>query len=1086
MIRLAVAFVSGLAFTCCIGFGAQDSSNDSENSTTLPVVTNVLQFDFLAERQPYATFACNLAGTIRWVGGDGRLVALDDNTGAALVELEPQTPALEPGEAVLVTGDCSVNGSGAGIRIGARRLTDNQGGKRAPAEIYLHEGKHLLRVSWLAGAGTNELEVDWRGPSLPLQKVSDDRLFRRAVDNHAVAWANGLDCQMFEGIWPGLPDFEELTATRSVVTKNFELNAITGEQNGALKFSGYIAVPQDGLYDFSLQSPQTSELFIDLPQVKVTGTGDLRAPHHPVPGQALPPRLKSIWAKVDGVITFISRKGLNGYELELTSGNGRLSVEVPGGVDIPSKLVTGIRVAATGICRSVYTVDGQIVAGVLWVPDTDQLTILEPASRGWQMADTNSVAGQLPILTTLGQIMHMKREEAMQSYPVRIRGVVVWSGGGTCQICDSTGGIYVDARQIEDPDSLPIRAGDYLEIEGNTEVRFSPVIVARRAVRLGLGAVPEPAHPTMDQLLNGTLDAQYLEIEGIVTAVETNRLTMLTRSGKLQVYLVPPMWEGEPSRLTADASIEENWSDAHMKALKSYEGALVRVRGSLSPVKNPVTLQFKVGEIQMRAASVDIDQPAPVDPFNAPMRRASELLMFDPGANVFQPVKVSGQIIQERDGEFYMMDGDQGLRFTTKRPMDFAAGDLVEVVGFPELGAASPELREADARKIGTSALPRPERMVADAPLVLNASLDSTRVELQAKLMSSSVERNEQVLGLQMSSRYFLGRLEIKDGVMASIPVGSLLDLTGVYAAHIGGPGQGVDSFELLLNSPADIQVLARPSWWTLKRMMAVVGVLVAIIAGASLWISLLRRQVEQRTMQLRREIHEREQIEQQHAIEAERSRIARDLHDDLGSSLTEISLLADAGAGSLPNPEKAGNRFRLISQKSRSLVNALDLIVWLINPGKDSLPCLATYLGGYTEEYLSASSIVCRLKIPLDLPPLHLSAETRQSLFLAVKETLNNAVHHACASEVTMELSMKGRELKIAITDNGCGFDPAAAGSGNGIGNLHDRLARLGGDCQIRSGPDRGTTVSLSLPLAASGPVSENGLKNEEEDLLK
>jgi signal transduction histidine kinase len=715
-------------------------------------------------------------------------------------------------------------------------------------------------------------------------------------------------------------------------------------------------------------------------------------------------------------------------------------------------------------------VDGRLAAAELWVPDLEHLQVLESASERWQIK-TNADAGHLPVLTKLGQIIGMKREEAARGYPVLIRGVIVWSGVNACQICDSTAGIYVDVRQLNGQRSFPFRAGDYWEIEGRTEDRFSPVILASRGVRLGLGTMPEPAHPVLDQLLNGTMDAQYVEIQGVVTDVLTNRLTLFTRGGEIHVYLVPPMWDGEPSMLTADGDIRGGWSPTHLEALKSYEGALIRLRGSLSPVKNQVT--FKVGEIQMRAPLLNVDRAAPADPFDAPSKRMVQLFMFDSHAAAFQPIKVTGQIVHRRAGEYFLVDHEQGLRFVPKDSIELAVGDLVEVVGFPDLSTPSPMLHEAQPRKIGHAVLPAPQRWVVGAPLVLNPAYDATRVELQARLINLSSEREEQVLNLQLGSHLFVARLDNRQGRLDDLTAGSLLDLTGVYVGQSSAPGEGlpgqrIHSFELLLNSPADVQVLERPSWWTLKRLASVVGILAGGIASAAIWIALLRRQVEQRTTQWQREIQEREQAEHHHAIEAERSRIASDLHDDLGSSLTEISLLADAGPGTPPSLEKAGDRFHLISGKARSLVNTLDVIVWLVNPRKDSLPYLASYLASHTEEFLAAAKVACRLKIPMDLPPLFLSAETRHGLFLAVKEILNNIVRHAHATEVMMELSVQDGELLIGISDNGRGFVLTGHAAGDGLLNLDKRMSRMGGRCRIHSQLAKGTTILLTLPLGA------------------
>jgi signal transduction histidine kinase len=301
--------------------------------------------------------------------------------------------------------------------------------------------------------------------------------------------------------------------------------------------------------------------------------------------------------------------------------------------------------------------------------------------------------------------------------------------------------------------------------------------------------------------------------------------------------------------------------------------------------------------------------------------------------------------------------------------------------------------------------------------------------------------------------------------------VGSLLNLTGVYVGRDvdRSAGRAIDSFELLLNAPEDIRILALPPWWTLRRLLGAIGLLLGILAVALAWIRQLHRQVEQRTAQLKQEVLARERVEQQRAIESERARIARDLHDDLGSSLTEISMLADAGAGRPATFEKAGHRFEQIGAKARTIVNALDVIVWLVNPQKDSLPFLISYLASYVEEYMAPSGIDCRVKVPADVPALKLPSNFRHNLFLAVKEALNNVVRHSRAAEVRFEIAIEAAELKVNVADNGCGFDTAQVSGGNGLSNYEGRLAAIGGHCQICSRPGEGTAITFAIPLPPS-----------------
>jgi signal transduction histidine kinase/ligand-binding sensor domain-containing protein len=203
-----------------------------------------------------------------------------------------------------------------------------------------------------------------------------------------------------------------------------------------------------------------------------------------------------------------------------------------------------------------------------------------------------------------------------------------------------------------------------------------------------------------------------------------------------------------------------------------------------------------------------------------------------------------------------------------------------------------------------------------------------------------------------------------------------------------------------------------------------------------------------------------------QHAREAERSRIARDLHDDLGASLTEISMLANLAVEDFGSNASVRDPLREIAGKSQSLVGALDEIVWAVNPRHDTLASLADYLAAYAADFLSTAGIKLRLEVPQDLPSIPFDAEHRHALFLAVRETLNNVVKHSEASEVWLRVRIEDRTLRVLIEDNGAGFDPTKIKSGEGLRNLRDRLIPLGGEARIESIQGTGTSVCLVLPL--------------------
>ena len=209
------------------------------------------------------------------------------------------------------------------------------------------------------------------------------------------------------------------------------------------------------------------------------------------------------------------------------------------------------------------------------------------------------------------------------------------------------------------------------------------------------------------------------------------------------------------------------------------------------------------------------------------------------------------------------------------------------------------------------------------------------------------------------------------------------------------------------------------------------------------------------------------ERLEQQRALERERARIAQDLHDDLGASLTRIRFVGSlAGRPSAP-AEEVREHIEQMRAGARNMVIALDEIVWAVNPKNDSLQALVSYLCHYAEEFLRPTGIRCRLDVPDELPERPLASDVRHHLFLAFKEALNNLASHSAATEAQIQLALRGRGIDIMIRDNGRGFNPAglAVTGGDGLENMRRRLEAAGGQCKVQSAPGLGTTVSLHLP---------------------
>lgn len=211
------------------------------------------------------------------------------------------------------------------------------------------------------------------------------------------------------------------------------------------------------------------------------------------------------------------------------------------------------------------------------------------------------------------------------------------------------------------------------------------------------------------------------------------------------------------------------------------------------------------------------------------------------------------------------------------------------------------------------------------------------------------------------------------------------------------------------------------------------------------------------------------ELAERQRGIERERARIAQDIHDDLGSSLTRIILLSQSARGDLDSPALAASDLDRIYDTARNLTRSLDEIVWAVNPRHDTLDSLATYLGKFAQDFLGAANLRCRLDLPVRLPAWPLTAETRHNVFLAFKEALNNAVKHAHATEVRVSLTLKDAAFTLIVEDNGRGFSPPSAPAAttnteDGLQNMRKRLADVGGRCEIYSQPNKGTRISFHV----------------------
>ena len=284
----------------------------------------------------------------------------------------------------------------------------------------------------------------------------------------------------------------------------------------------------------------------------------------------------------------------------------------------------------------------------------------------------------------------------------------------------------------------------------------------------------------------------------------------------------------------------------------------------------------------------------------------------------------------------------------------------------------------------------------------------------------------------------------------------------GNYAFHV----TACNNDGIWQNAGAQMAFTVSPYFWQTWWFRLVGGIFTALAGGGIVWLDARRR------------THRKlERVERQRAVEQERARIAHDIHDDLGSHLTRITMLSESARGEVESSTRVASDINQIYDTACELTRAMDEIVWAVNPKHDTLESLASYLEKLALDFLGIAGIRCRLDFPAQFPDWLLTAEVRHNLFLAYKEALNNVVKHAMASEVRVRIALHSSGFELSVEDNGRGFavkmrelavlnEPDHLTERNGLKNMMRRATAIGGRCEIRSAPGKGTTITFTVPI--------------------
>ena len=783
--------------------------------------------------------------------------------------------------------------------------------------------------------------------------------------------------------------------------------------------------------------------------------------------QSLGPGENLKWVEIQGELRYLDwADKQTSFDVEDGGASMRVHLCCAAAGGLPA---AGTRVTVRGICQGAFTEQGQWVASSIWA--AEPIAESRPVARQTAASVTPAkpAAGTTNIFTKLGPIRRLTQQQLNNRPQVRLRGILTKAIGAFLQ--DETAGIEItfpaeEGRKLTEP-SL------FVEVEGWAGLGDvgNPIISADRIEVRGKGKRPQPQQMSLNQLMNGRGDAQWIQLEGVVRSTDGAHLLMIC-SGREVTATIAEGAAGTVNQLV---------------------DAFVRVRGVGVTALDD---QSRIQGIHLLIPSLEDFEimSRPPDPDQLPIQPIGSLLGLSGPRESFHRLKVAGTVTFNDEQRLFLQDATGGAmallkqnvvldaRFGRSRWLfwrttqggksapskaAYTPGERVEVLGFPETRGYSPVLTEVIVKKIGSGNPVVPQELTENG--IADGRRDAALVTLEGILRAQNTIGAHIVMQLEWHERMLQILAPSSETEVSKIVTGSRLRVTGVCQsdpAPYAELGLRVAAVRILTRSAHDIQVLARPLWWTVQRALAAMGLMAFLILAALIWIKQLRTQVEERTAQLAAEIQLREQTERQRALEEERARIAKDLHDDLGANLTQIVFLSQRVEAARNERQEDGPWFGLIPATARKTIQSLDEIVWAINPRHDSVESLANYLSQFAQEHLTLAGIRCVLDVPTVLPAVSMTAEFRHNLVLAAREAIQNVVSHAAPTSAQVTLRLEESALTVEIADNGRGFETGSVnGDGNGLSNMRRRLEDLGGRFELESAPGKGTTVRFVIP---------------------
>jgi signal transduction histidine kinase len=651
------------------------------------------------------------------------------------------------------------------------------------------------------------------------------------------------------------------------------------------------------------------------------------------------------------------------------------------------------------------------------------------------------------VLTTVAEVRGLTLEEAESGIPVRLSGVLTYAepAHDLVFLQDETGGMFIPSQwKMNDGSAAAAaqRQGAWVEVAGiSSKGKFMPFPAPEadgtiKARLLGERPLPRPEQPPHGGLPGPHWHSRWVEVGVFVrSAAKTTRWLELkaTIGGKpVRIRVLGAAKDMSPELVQSD----------------------VRVRGVFTADFNADREMTGANFFVQSLAQLEIVDAGLAKAWAQPVRTIRDLMRYNPG-NLAR-ARVRGVITwAERGRGFFIGDGYDVAWVETFDGPEVSPGQVVEAAGFPAVEAGESLVKDAIIRVVAPTASTVEQRppLAVTADELRKGKHHGRLVRIEARVTDRFTLPHMRSLALEDRDVAFQARL-LNPGALPPLPEpGSRVVVTGVCEMLTG---RGAGLFQVLLRSHDDIAVLATPPWWTVERVQWLAVGLGAIGLGVLTWGILLRRRVAAQTAIIAG------QIERQRVTE-ERERIGQELHDTLEQHLAGVAMQLEV-AESRAGEKAAGPLERAMTMLSHSR-QEVRRSVWGLRSPVLELEGLAAALREMTTGVSTEKTEVLfsGKETPERLPP-----QTEFHLMRIAQEAVANALKHAHASKVTVNLEMTSTMAVLEIADDGIGFDqrerPADGRMHLGLLGMRDRATRLGAQLEIESTPGAGTRVRVTL----------------------